>query len=118
MTTKVELAMKALELQGMGSSMKRLFESTLEALSKIPTISAAELRIIRRRGEERMSSLLFDLSVAAANVLSEEEMRAIITFYEGPLGQSIRAKLPLLESAGKMLGLQWCEGLMEDLPEG
>ncbi len=115
--TKVQLAMQMLEVQGTRAAMRRLFDTTMETIRQLPSLTRAEKEKIALHGQERMDDLVASVAMAAASIFDEAEIQALIEFYGSPIGQSIRAKMPALESAGKALGMQWGQTLMEELPE-
>lgn len=91
-----ELAQRLIQLST-GDSLEKLVEQQAElalaGVGDLPTAEAAWVRTNMPRMMMRMiDTMLADMVVAYAEVFSEAELEAQITFYESPLGPSIANK--------------------------
>ena len=82
---------------------KNMIEAALEDSAK---------EIVRRRGE-----LHDEIAVVYADQFAIEELRELLKFYQGPLGQKFLKKMPIVTQKTIALGQKWGRSVASDVIE-
>jgi hypothetical protein len=64
-----------------------------------------------------LPKLIEGMTPVIATTFTEDELRAMVTFYEGPTGQSILAKTPALTQASMSIMVQLMPTVLSDMME-
>jgi len=113
---KRELARRMFDAMHFAEMVDKMMESMdpFMAMGESQALSANDNRLLRESVREAMSEAMPDyieaLTDIYAEAFTEEELEAMVTFYESPIGQSVLKK-------SNELGPQVTEAIMELMPD-
>jgi hypothetical protein len=106
--TKIDITMDAM----MGSMLPVMVDSMVR---QYPNVTAQEKDVILQTGKEALHDFMAELMERMvpiyAETYSQEELEAIDTFYESPIGQSLITKTPLMAPKTAALTREMLPGL-------
>lgn len=127
MSKSIALAMRLVELCGVKTMLLSTMRLTIETFRAALMESATgqmlaptrqEVEEILKSAENAAGDLLLSIGELYSRKFTEEEMEALILFYESPIGKALMSKAPELTREAMELGTKWgksLEGKIEQL---
>lgn len=125
---KFDLAMSVIAVMGIEAQMTTQFKNSVEMLAKqlmevfgnleLVGDSANEFKAgieqILVRGKADMPKMTAAIGEVYASHFSAEELEGMLAFYSSPVGQSMKAKAPILMAEGSAIGEKFGLSLLDD----
>ena len=99
---------QVLKLVEMSDTATQIKQANTQILTMIPEAKHAEFT---KDFDATLPSLYDEMTVSYMEVYTKEDIKAMIAFYESPVGQKITAKSADLSAKTSEIGKKWGEGL-------